>query len=234
MENIGTVKKLIPISLQRFLPPVLALIFLVILFIVSSSLGYSRISSQLAEIEQTRKDENILSQKELFLREVDRNILTKSDSVVAAVPYSNSALFLISQLRNLSTQKSVVISNLKAGSDSKDPNLSLSYVDVSFDVDGSSISVFDFIKATSGLAPLSTLQKSTFSGSGTFLRASVVLRTFFSPLPEKLPALTDPVSALSNEEVEIVAKLDTLTAPTLVEVVPAQPATTLREDPFSY
>lgn len=240
MKNIETLTskmvtlKLIPANLQKFLLPIISLVSLVILFVITVSIGYSRISSQLAQIEQAKKDKNTLTQKESFLREVDRNILTKSDSVVRAVPYTNSALFLFSQLKILANQKSVVVSNLKAGSDSLDPNLILSFVDVSFDVDASSPNVFDFIKATAGLAPLSNLQKATLTGSGAFLKASVVLRTFFSPLPEKLPSLADPVSALSNEEIEIIAKLDSLSPPALSEVVAAPAATTLREDPFAY
>ncbi|KKS77640.1 MAG: hypothetical protein UV51_C0005G0050 [Candidatus Woesebacteria bacterium GW2011_GWC1_42_9] len=71
------------------------------------------------------------------------------------------------------------------------------------------------------------------STNAEVVSAQIVLSSFWSPLPEKLPSITEAISSLSDEELAVLNTLSTFTTPlggAAGELI-AAPA---RENPFSF
>lgn len=231
MATVLIRKSLIPASINTILVPLLLLLALIILSVFALNIGLSRLSLQSGQLSEASKDENILTTKEGLLREVQTSVLSQADLTVSAVPPKNPVLAVISQLKNLSLAAGITLSNLKAGSGSKEQG-GLSTVEISFDAEGTFGAVLSFIRTISSFSPLTTVEKVSLTQTAGAARATISLRSFWAPFPEKIPSITEPISDLSNEEKKTLSKIQSLTPAPYTVVSPAGPGQ--RGDPFSF
>ncbi len=222
----------IPANIRIFVMPTLFLIILVVLFTFSIRLGFKELSSQRQEIEKLQKDENILREKESLLRNLESSILPQADSALIALPEKNPALTVISQLKNLALQKGTIIDNLKAGSPQEEEG-GLSKIDITFDIDGTFFSIFDFATSVKNIAPIAGLQRLELSDAGAGgSRATISVRSYWASFPEKIPTVSEPVKGLVEKDQEILSLFATLTPPSFIEISPIAPG--FRADPFNF
>lgn len=222
----------IPANIRIFVMPTLFLIILVVLFSFSIRLGLTEISSQRQEIEKLQKDENILREKESLLRNLESSILSQADSALIALPDKNPALSAVSQLKNLSLQKATIIDNLKAGSPQEGEG-GISKIDITFDIDGTFFSIFDFATSVKNIAPITALQKLELSDAGAGAsRATISVRSYWASFPEKIPTVSEPVKGLDEKDQETLSLFASLSPPSFVEISPTSPG--VRADPFNF
>lgn len=219
-------------NIRAILTPSIFLIILVLLFSFAVRLGFTEISSQRNTIAKLQKDENILRQKEALLRDLETTLLSQADLALLTLPGKNPALAIVSQLKNLSSQKAIIIDNIKAGAPRKEES-SIGRIDISFDAEGPFLSVLDFSASLKTIAPITTLQKFDLSDAGGGLsRATVSVRSYWADFPEKIPSVSEPVKEFTDEDQEILATFASLVTPSFVEVIPNPPG--VRVDPFSF
>ena len=220
-----------PSNIEVMVVPIVLITVLIILSILVAKIGISKVNSQREKLTVAQTDEVIFKQKQEILQEVQGEVLSLADLSASAVPNKNPALAVISQLKNLASSKSVVLSNLQVGSKSG-IGKEISKVDISFDVDGDFSSVLDFLQDTSKIAPISQIEKIEINQAAGATRASTAMVSFWAPFPKKLPPLTEPAKDLSAEELSLIRSLSELTPPAFLEITPLAPSE--RGDPFAF
>src|SRR3972149_11308684 len=136
MATLTLGKKLITPNIRVFIPPLLFLGILIIISILAARVGFARIGSQREELAGARRNENILSQKESVLRELQTDVPGYAQTAATVLPEKNPALILISQLKTLSAPQGLILGNFKVGSEIGGEG-AIATVDVTFSVDGS-------------------------------------------------------------------------------------------------
>lgn len=220
---------LISPDLRVIATPLGILVALAILSFISYRIAYSKISTQREEVAVAKETEKVLSDKQKVLTQVDANIGSYVNSVAASVPEKNPVLMMISQLKSLAGTRSITINNLKGGSEVNSQE-SIPVVALDFEVGGSLDSVLDFLKSFETVAPLSTIDQLKIAQSAGNAQTEVSLKLYFSPFPQKFPALTEPITELTADEKELLAKLQQLKLPSFVNLAPQTPS--LRTTPF--
>jgi Tfp pilus assembly protein PilO len=221
--------KNIPENIKLMLRSTLPLFVVIILFVMVAKFGFGKISGLRQEIARSQKDSVILSQKLDLLRTVAETVSTGSQVAIVTLPATNPSLTVSSQLKNLAFQNSVVITNLKSGSEVQDPS-GLSRVNVSFDVIGGRTQIIGFIKSIEKIAPITMVDKIKLTESSAETRANVSVKSFWAPLPTKLPALTDQISDLTPDELNTLNEISKFIQPTFTEVPASE--TEGKADPF--
>ena len=224
-------KSLVPRNIEVMVIPFVLITVLIVLSILVAKIGISKVNSQREKLAVAQKDETIFKQKQEILQEVQGEVLSLADLSASAVPNKNPVLAVISQLKNLASSRSVVLSNLQVGSKSGTEK-GMSKVDIGFDVDGDFSSVLDFLQDTGKIAPISQIEKIEINQAVGVTRANTTLVSFWAPFPKKLPPLTEPAKDLSVEELSLIRSLSELTPPAFLEMTPSAPSA--REDPFTF
>jgi hypothetical protein len=224
-------KNLVPPNIEVMMVPIILVTVLIILSVLAAKIGISKVNLQREKLAVAQKNETIFKQKQEILQEVQGEVLSLADLSASAVPNKNPALAVISQLKNLASSRSVVLSNLQVGSKSGTEK-GISKVDIGFDIDGDFSSVLDFLQDTSKIAPISQIEKIEISQSVGVTRASTTLVSFWAPFPKKLPPLTEPAKDLSAEELSLIRSLSEFIPPVFLEIAPLAPSA--RADPFTF
>ena len=212
---------------QILIPAAVFLVMLGLTFL-GGKFAYRQISSLRDKISQEKKSYNILSQKVAFLQEYREQLETGSDKSVFALPKANSSLVASSALKKLALGSGVFLSNIKTSAEVKDED-DLSRVDLTFEAEGGKEALFSFLTQIGNLAPIISIENVKITQSAGNYQAAVTSRTFFTPLPEKLPALTEPVKQLTDNEKKLVEEISKLSPPDFLEVAPT---TAGKENPF--
>lgn len=221
-------KSFIPPSIQILIYPTLVLMVLVVLILIVINFGFSQISKQRQAMAETAQNEKILAEKEAILSEVSGTVVANANSVSLALPEDNPALFIISQLKLLALSKSVVLKNIKVGAGTEET--SLLRVSLSFNADGQTVNVLDFLNSIENVSPIITIEKVKMSQIGGILSADTTIRGYWSALPKTLPKITEPLKNLSDAEKDVLDKILALTPPSFAEIIPAQASA--RDNPF--
>ena len=218
-ENVMTVGKV-----------VLPLVVIIILFITAGQLGFGEISKIRAQISKTSNENGTLTQKIDILRNISEIGEAGSNTVVSALPDSNPSLLVLSQIKTLAGTNNLTISSPKGGSLNPDTK-ELSSVNISFSLSGSRDQIKLFLDGISSLAPLMVVDKIKIveSTPGISL-ASIVVKSFESPFPEKIPAISDPITALTSVEEQTLQELGNLSQPMFSVIPPSEGG---KVDPFS-
>lgn len=200
---------------QIFIPS-LALMVIVTLFIVIVRIGTSQIDNQKNNILVLEKSVNILKQKESTLTDFNQSVGQGSEVLSYALPDKNPTLLVFTQIKTLSNNKGVIIQNLKAGSEVSDNNISKS--DITFDVQGPTMSVIAFLSETQQLAPVISLQKVKLNQMTGAAMATTTIDSYWSDLPSKIPALDQPTQPLTSDEKGILDRASLLSRPSTMDL----------------
>lgn len=181
----------------------------------------NQIASQRNKLLTQLKKEQILEQKTELLRNLDTTLVTRADLTSFALPSQNSSFVTISQLKNLASENLISITNLKVGAETKEGNIS--GADIGFDAEGPMESVLLFLKRIGEVAPIILIDKAQLNDTGGISRATLKVKVFWADLPKTLPAISEPLNDLTNEEKEILVKIIELSPPDFSILEPEVP-----------
>lgn len=216
-------------DLQILALPFGLLIALLVLAFVSYKILYPRIQKERSDLALSKKDEQILTQKQQVLSAFSSQASTYVGPAVVAVPQQNSALMMVSQIKNLAATRLLSLGNLKIGTLIPDKS-GLSKVQLQFDLDGDLLQSTAFLRDLEGVAPIANIEKIKVSQVSDISRVTVGLNVYSAPYPTKLPALTEPLTDLTQNEKETLAKIQNLVQPVFSQISPTAPQT--RPNPF--
>lgn len=222
--------KNIPTGTKQILIAVLPLVVVSILIIVVGKFGLSKISEVRSALTKAQGDRTLLTQKSNTLRTVLSSARDVADVALITLPETNPALAVVSQIKLVASENSVLISGVKSGSEVADKT-GLSRSDISFNISGPRVSVLAFIKAIQNIAPIIVVDKIKISENGGLVDSSISVKSFWSPLPTKLPSLTTQITDLTPAEKQLITDMGSLRKPVFVIVPPSTGAG--KTDPFS-
>jgi Tfp pilus assembly protein PilO len=222
--------KKLPENVKFILSAVLPTFAIVILALIVANIGLGRISDMRRQISTSQRNVATLTEKISVLTTV-QNVVADNASVVAiALPDSNPSLAVLNQLKSLAATNSVVLASIKSGAEIQDAS-GLSRSDITFEVQGGKGEVVNFIKSISTIAPISVVDQIRLNQTNATTRASLTVKTYWSSLPTQLPAVTQAVSQLSQEEIQQIGELQGLIRPQFSILTPE--AGGGKPDPFT-
>lgn len=225
-------KKLFSIKSSLLVRPVSILIVLILVAVFGSRVSISRIQKVQNNLNTAEADTISLRQKQDILREVQSQVGVYTDPVFAMLPDKNPALIVVSQLKGLAEENQVVLSNISVGSASRS-KLGPMRVEISFVLNGSELSVTNFLTSVDGnISPYTKIQQVRISYLPGAARAEASIITFFNEFPQTLPAITDPIKNLNESDLDLISRIRTLRLPTFTVITASAPV--VNDNPFAF
>lgn len=221
--------KKIPENILVVIRAIVPLIIIIVLFTLLSQLGLSKIAQIRMQVADARQDQSVLTEKLEMLRSISVTGVEDSNVAVNGLPDTSPSLVAMSQLKTLAASNGVVLRALKstASPDTTDINS----VGIDFSVLGGKTNIESFLASINTFAPISTLDTVKLSQSGDSFLGSVTVKTYWAPLPTKLPSTIEEFQDLTPEDKNTLSALSQLTQPTFLNLPPA--TTGGRDDPFA-
>ncbi|HEX6977383.1 MAG TPA: hypothetical protein VF185_03430 [Patescibacteria group bacterium] len=228
-------EKLIRANLRFLGVPLGILATIVVLSLVSFKIFSDRSTDENNQIATLTAQSSILDQKLSALQTVGSTI-NAAQNISLALPSDNPTFIISNQIKRYSQDTSVSVESVQIGQEVVDTK-GVSHADVSVDAVGNPISILAFANKLKNASPLTLGNNIVITQKGGETRATIALSVFWAAFPEKLPAITEPISELTADEKEIIAKIAALQTPFLVtgteQPVASQPATP-KSNPFGF
>lgn len=210
--------------------PILIVFFIAILIGAVLSVGYNQVSALYQTTVELKENQLKLAEKLGTLESV-RDILNENISYVdVALPYKASVLYGLSQVKNLALRNRIIVTNLKAGSFSLEDN-GISKSSLSFEAEGLDADLQQFMLSFYNALPLMTVDKVKINKADGLSRANITVYVYSADLPEKIPAVTESVSGLSNTDIQTLNRISNYIEPLFFE--PKANKDDERTDPFT-
>lgn len=228
MENISTNVN-VSENDKQIIKSVAPLVIVILLFFVVGKFGIAQITGLRSKISAAKKTESVLSQKYNVLKSVAVVAASGSNQTLAALPKDNPAVMLQSQVKSIAASNLLVIDSLKSIGVSSTSDLSS--VTTTIELNGPKEAIIAFIRAMDTIAPITTVDKVSFSETGASVKAEIGLRTYYAPLPKTIPTVTQPVVDLTASEKALLTQISSLTQPTFSDILVATQSA-LNPNPF--
>lgn len=212
--------------------PLFLSVFLATLTVVTVKIGYTTLSTQFAQLDVAKKNEEVLSEKQSALTALAPQIKGMADSAVRAVPEDSQTLLIFAYIKELASANQVLIADLKAGGGAGDVDNKLANSDISFNASGSFDAVTSFLSKFSDAAPINTVDKIELSTSNQVSTAAVRVKNYWASFPSTIPSVLEPLAGLTSEEEALISKMESLTSPNFPTIIPTGPAD--RVNPFGF
>jgi hypothetical protein len=223
-SSLSTKKALI------FLIPLGLLIGILVFFIFVVPTSYSQITSRIQSFKSNQEVEDVLTKKLAVLENTSPEVLEKSPQTVIVLPDKNPVLSLISQVKEIAITQNSLVSEVKTGSITEiEENLHRIEFTVGIDAPDF-ITIAKIVDEIGKRAPVSSVDLLEMQDQLTIKHANLQVSAYWSPLPDSLPAVTDPLSALSPDELALLNQISSFSAPQFSTLSPE--ADTQRENPF--
>lgn len=200
-------------NLKFLYVPLSVLLGIAVLSIISFKLFSDRLSQQQSEINQAQGQQIILSQKLNALQHLG-DVVNNVQSISFALPGENPSFIEVSQIRRYTQALGLTLSSIQIGQETTDAG-GILHANVNFDVEGNPITIFSLIDKIKSAAPLTVGNNISINQKGGTTLSTFTLSVYWSSFPEKLPAITEPVSELSNDDTKILSTIADLDLPVL-------------------
>jgi len=218
-------------SLKVIAIPLAIFLVVIILFVFGSRFIWGKISQLRSEITVEKRNEQILQEKVSLLTNSQAVVSGAATNLVVALPEKNSSLSVISQIKSLAGQLSLVMADLKVGPEVLGQKAGLSRAEVKFELEGPESAAASFLNQISQTSPITHMQTVRINESLGLTRVTVTLSAFWTAFPEKLPPVNQALPPLTGEEEAMISEINALKPPAFVEVTPSAPV--VRPNPFS-
>lgn len=216
-------------QLKALIMPVAMLTVLGIAILVAANIILSRISDTTSQIETLQTQSQSLAQKIEVLKQVDATI--QSNAATVALPSFNPATLLLAQLRKTAEESVVTLGQLEVFA-ANAPADAMPSITFEFEATGSPASLSSFLLKLQNIAPLVNITQLEINGSSEVASLDASLSSFWSEIPNTLPAVTDATSELSAAQMQTLNTISALNLPEFAEPQAAEPTVVERETPF--
>lgn len=189
------------------------LLTIILLFIISFKLFSDRVGAQQAELSQIKGQQIILSQKLSALQSIG-GVANNVQNISLALPGDNPSFIEVSQIKRYAQILGLILNSIQIGQETTDAGGTF-HASVNFDVEGNPASTLNLIDKLKNAAPITIGNNVNIKQKGGTTLSTFTISVYWSPLPEKLPALTEPVLELSGSDTEMLTKIASLDLPIL-------------------
>jgi Tfp pilus assembly protein PilO len=212
-------------SLKQLLIPIIVLVGIFILTLVSLKIVFDRVGGLRNEISESEKTQKSLQEKISSLEQIGTNADEEAQTLLAALPSTDSALNAVGQIQLQSFQLGVVIENLHSQASATSPGSGVNATQIDFDASGSYEAMLNLIKNLNSSLPItrfeSILLKNDSPGTNSSYHLTTTLYSYWSPLPSTIPAIDQPVVNLTDEEMSVLTDIGERRSATIPEFINA-------------
>jgi hypothetical protein len=230
MEKKKT-SKIVPPNVKVMFLPMIYIIILLVVSIFAVRTGLDRIGKQRRELKAVQKVENTLMEKEAELRSsvsVNPPLVTPA---TMALPDTNPALMVISNMKALTATRAVSIQDMRFSSGASG-DAELNGLRVTFTINGEFDEAVNFMTDVKTYIPILRFDSILVDIKDEFVSFDTSGQSYWASYPEKLPPITEPIDKITQEEYAVLNELTQKQTPAFFELTPTGPA--VRSDPFSF
>ena len=223
--------KIVPPNVKVMFLPIVYIVILLVVSVFAVRIGIDRIGKQRKELKTVQKVENTLLEKEAELRNRASINLPLVTPAMMALPNSNPALMVISNMKALAASHGVSVNDLRVSGGSSG-GVDVGRLSITFAVSGSFVEVLNFMKETKSYLPLMRTGRMEVRINNEITEIDTSARAYFSAYPDKLPPIMEPIDKITDEEYQILNELTQKQTPIFFELEPTGPVS--RPNPFSF
>lgn len=188
------------------------------------------------DAQKVTQNISVLKQRLDSLKSVQPTISADVEKVTKVLPTENSSLLVTAALRSVAKGNTVELKNLRLTVlPNEDVQNDISKVQLSFSANGTTQAITSFIDSLMNSNPFVGFESLRYVASNDLGLGQISISSYWSPLPTKLPSLEEPLLSLTQEETQMLSKIETLKVNPVqnAEVPVATTSGVVKEDPFS-
>ena len=216
-------------KIQQLFMPLGVTVAIVLLLVFGGKFLIGKVGELRDEENLTLSEESRLNEKLNTLKDFSVDGGNYAAQTLLALPAENSALSAISQIRFKSQSASVIANEMTIGKGPTNES-NVTEVNVNFKIVGDFHSMLQFVNLLTTTAPVGGVDIIRISSSSDTSTGDLVYKTYYAPLPDTIPARTDPINKLSDEDNQLLQKISQLEAPTVINL--SAQGTSARTNPF--
>ncbi len=217
-------------EIKFMLKPILMLTSLIILFLILIIFGTKKITEIRTQITESKRLETVLGQKVSVLESIPEVLAGDTTFLDVALPSRGAVLYGLSQVKNLASTNSLLISNLKTSSQIPEKD-EISKIAITFDVEGEEKSVYAFLNSFSKVLPLMNLEKVKIDRAVEGLKASATVNVYTAALPKKIQTVSEKTAELTKADIDTIKEISNYGIPQFIEPKPFEGE--IKPDPFN-
>lgn len=214
----------------------LATVFFSFVLIIGGGMFFYNRYGQARQEEQKLENENaVLDNRIQILSTLPSNISQQVDTAYSSIPQSNAGLLAINSIKNLPGSENVIIDSVRVRSSLVQDLDQQQISEIEFSIEGETAAVFAFLENISRSLPLLKLTSvETSVTDEIFALSEVKYEAYSKALPKNLPALSEPLPVISDQDIDRLNELGEYSQAPLSLVEGEVPEGELgRNNPFS-
>lgn len=192
--------------------PLIKLTVMLFVTVITLSLGLNKINQTRAKLNEIKLENTKLNQKLSILNSISEVLSSDMNFLNLALPVKSSALYGISQLKNLASQNNLSITNIKSSNPTSLEG-DIFKTTISFDIAGSEIDTFSFFEILTKVLPIMNYTKVKFTIHDNILETNLAVEVYSSSLPKLIPSVTTVANDLTKSEIDLFEELKTYKMP---------------------
>lgn len=187
---------------------------LIVLYFVLYSQGFKRIIKFYGQYQTLNKQKETMALKLEELKKLDSTLLSKSDTVVIALPQSNDSSVALSNVRNVFSDSEIIVSKINLNSneaeekESAKEKLSYSIIDLELSLTDFEDLLISLDRIYSSL-PLIIVNSAELTKSNIDIKGKISLSNYWSQIPTVIPDIKEPIVKLSESEIKFLNEIST-------------------------
>lgn len=224
--------ELIPPNIRVMILPVFYITILVVVFMVSFRTGYDQITKQRRDIKAAQILEKTLQEKESELKQYVGKLDKYIMPISIALPDYNPALLVINNFKNITEGKPIAFENLQiSGGASVTSQTTQAILGVNYEIVGLFDDTLSFLNDVKRMSPIINFSTIELKMSNDISTIEITSSAYYSPYPEKLPPVSEPIEKISDKDIEKLDEILTFRTPNFFEMKVQSPGD--RIDPFN-
>lgn len=201
-------------NIKTITAPLLMLFALIVLYFVLYSQGFKRIIKFYGQYQTLNKQKETMALKLEELKKLDSTLLSKSDTVVIALPQSNDSSVALSNVRNVFSDSEIIVSKINLNSneaeekESAKEKLSYSIIDLELSLTDFEDLLISLDRIYSSL-PLIIVNSAELTKSNIDIKGKISLSNYWSQIPTVIPDIKEPIVKLSESEIKFLNEIST-------------------------
>jgi hypothetical protein len=228
MNVFGINTQTLKVNLKYVIVPVAVVLIASIFIIFAIKTGFTRVPLMFDQLRTEQQNNDLLAEKLNILEKLRNDVISRSDSSVVAFPISDSVLWFMNVLKSSAETNQIELVSLDFKRSLGELNTSTFELQIAA---GNRKDLLTFMTDLKNRAPISSIEEISFETNGEEVISNVKIVTYWKPLPEKIPSVSQPITDLTQNEEEILRSVINLRGPEFTTLDPDQHSD--RTNPFN-
>jgi len=214
--------------------PIITIAAVVIMLILVFPGFMMRFKEKMAEYKTVQSQEVALSAKLESLRKISVDLLDPDDITVVAFPSKDPSIWVVSQVRKLSNEYKIIISDMSVDRNEKDENFYSANISVEIEANEFP-GLLSFLKDLTDILPVTSIENVSVNRNqglaGDIYSGELRAAYYWYDFPSTLPPMEEPVDELTEKDMQLLGMISSFKQPTFIDLSPGE--LTDRTEPFN-